>query len=239
MKLVCLHGNSSSSAVFNDLRGAFDDVHTITFPGHSGNFYSNPESDYSLNELRAFAIRHIPQDKPFILIGNSLGGHIALEVAPSLKNCTGLVLFASPPLKRPLNIEEAFMPTEVLGTFLDAHPTFESIKSSIESLCVDNSIVKLLVNDFKKTDPKFREVLAKSIADGELMDEVKILEKLTIPVYVIHGKQDPTPNIGYIRKLKGINKIFEIDNCGHYASLDSPEKFIKIIKEVIQEVHND
>ncbi|SNT31416.1 Pimeloyl-ACP methyl ester carboxylesterase [Ekhidna lutea] len=239
MRLVCLHGNSSSPAVFNDLRDVFEDVHTITFPGHGGDFSSNPESDYSLDELRAFAIRHIPQDEPFLLIGNSLGGHIAIEVTPQLKNCVGLVFFASPPLKRPLNIEEAFMPTDILGIFLEADYTQEVIENAMKEIAVNEKVWPLLLSDFKNTDPKFREILGKSILNGELMDEIKILEKLSVPAYVIHGKQDPTPNIDYIKKLKGINKIFQIDQCGHYASIEAPKKFNDIIKQIIQEVEND
>ena len=134
--MVFLHGNSSSSKVFNETFSSSID-HTLIrmdLPGHGGS-PKNPQS-YAIDTLRTMVIDFIIEKvtEPFLLIGNSLGGHLAIEILPELPQCKGLVIFGTPPLKKPINAEEAFLPCEALNTYFKADYTdfwYENVVNSV------------------------------------------------------------------------------------------------------------
>jgi pimeloyl-ACP methyl ester carboxylesterase len=175
--------------------------------------------------------------EPFLLIGNSLGGHLAIEILPELPQCKGLVIFGTPPLKKPINAEEAFLPCEALNTYFKADYTDDELDETMAVATYGPAGRELLRDDFIQTDPSFRSTFYNgAMVEGSLHDEVAIIASDSRPVYVIQGVQDPTVNVNYIRGLQGITKIFEINKCGHYASLEEPYQFNSILKKVSSEV---
>jgi len=233
--LFFLHGNSSSAAVFDH----FFEHHTnfslqrINLPGHNGHKSHDPENDYSFDGLKSFIGIAFPKNFPFIIIGNSLGGHLAIEVAGDFPNCKGLVIFGTPPLKKPLNPHEAFLSSEALSSFLKADYTDEELEKTFAAVSQFEALRPLLMRDFVNTDPLFRHHFAHSgLQLGQLGDEAKIVEELGIPVHVIHGLQDPSANLAYIKTLPGITKIYEIDKCGHYPSVEQPVEFKRLVESI-------
>ena len=237
--LVFLHGNSSSSKVFNDTFASSID-HTLIrldFPGHGGS-PRDPQT-YDIHSLRSIVIDFIKEKahEPFLLIGNSLGGHLAIEILPELPDCKGLVIFGTPPLKKPINAEEAFLPCEALNTYFKADYSEEELDTTMAVATYGPNGRELLRDDFIQTDPTFRSAFYHgAMVEGHLLDETAIVASDPRPVYVIQGVQDPTVNVNYIRGLKGITKIFEINKCGHYASLEEPYQFNSILKKISSEV---
>jgi len=237
--MVFLHGNSSSSKVFNETFSSSID-HTLIrmdLPGHGGS-PKNPQS-YAIDTLRTMVIDFIIEKvtEPFLLIGNSLGGHLAIEILPELPQCKGLVIFGTPPLKKPINAEEAFLPCEALNTYFKADYTDDELDKTMAVATYGPAGRELLRDDFIQTDPSFRSIFHHgAMVEGSLHDEVAIIASDSRPVYVIQGVQDPTVNVNYIRGLQGITKIFEINKCGHYACLEEPYQFNSILKKVSSEV---
>jgi pimeloyl-ACP methyl ester carboxylesterase len=238
MRITCIHGNSSSGKIFRPIEARFEHCHILELPGHGNNKYSkHPEFDYSVKGLKAFVKDRLPSEDDFIILGHSLGGHLALELAPDLTHCKGLALFGTPPIKSPLNLEEAFLPCEAFNVFLSGDYDEQLLEKSLNQLIYDKSILEILMKDFKETDPQFRpNWIDSAIQRVEISDEALIVENLKIPLYVIHGKQDPIINLDYIKSLKGITKIYEIDECGHYPSIEQPVKFGEIIREIKEEI---
>ncbi len=240
--LVLIHGNSSSPSVFNH----FVENHlqfsiiNICLPGHDGHRSAKPEQDYSFEGLKSCVRSGIPTNVPVIIIGNSLGGHLAIEVAGDFPNCKGVVIFGTPPLKKPLNTEEAFLPSEALGTYFKADYTDEELTSTFSIATRNETVRKTLISDFINTDPLFRQYFAYSgLHLGQLGDEAKMVAELGKPVHVIHGLQDPSANLAYIKTLPGITQVHEIDNCGHYPSVEQPEQFAAIVKEIAEQIFGD
>lgn len=94
--IVCIHGNSSSSKVFYSLLNSEEISQTIIavdLPGHGTavNEKLPKEKLFSFykKELVNF-INRIEDD--IILIGNSLGGHLAVEIAKDISSLKGLVI---------------------------------------------------------------------------------------------------------------------------------------------------
>lgn len=207
-------------------------------PGHGEQSASiNPTVDYTVNGIKRRLIEKYKAVKSLVLLGNSLGGHLAVEVAPNLPNLQALILFGTPPLKKPLNIEEAFLPTDQFSPFFKSQYEEADLRKKLSSVVYNQVFLEQTLKDFIKTDPKFRDVWANSTAvDMELADEVAIIENLNIPIYVIAGKQDPAVNIDYIKSLSSIRNVYEIDECGHYPSLEQPEIFNAIVEEILAEI---
>src|SRR6478736_1348378 len=102
--VVLIHGNSSSSRVFSrQLEGPLGQCFrliAIDLPGHGESDDARNPSAYSLPG-HALAVRAAVDalgidQAPFV--GWSLGGHIALEMAPDLPRARGVVIFGTPPL---------------------------------------------------------------------------------------------------------------------------------------------
>jgi pimeloyl-ACP methyl ester carboxylesterase len=234
--LVFVHGNSSSDKVFEKQAAYFEKRTIITLPGHGDSIPSKePYRDYSIDSMKKTILNQCEALENCVLLGNSLGGHLAIEIAPDLANLKALILFAAPPLKKPLNIESAFKPVEALASYFQSSYDEAVLRKNLSVAMYGNAHSELLIQDFMRTDPIFREVWTKDATiNMALTDEADIIENLSVPVYVIHGKQDPSTNIEYIRSLKGITRIYEIDECGHYPSVEQPEKFNAIVEEILE-----
>ena len=129
--IVCLHGNSSSLIVFHPLfKSKLLDYSIISFdlPGHGDSIekYKN-HSNFSISFFKENLIKCINSiDDDILLVGNSLGGHLAIEISEEIKRLKGLLIFGSPPVKKPINFEEAFLPVAALQTYLTEKPTEEA-----------------------------------------------------------------------------------------------------------------
>jgi len=230
--IVMIHGNSSSSNVFTPIIESNLPYSLVTF-----DFYGHGESShngkYKLSDMKDQVLSVVDNiDDDILLIGNSLGGHIAFEVANEIKNLKGLLTFGTPPVKRPLNMEEAFIITPALNTYFTENPTEEEIESSITTTVLDQKVIPLLKNDFLKTDPKVRSVIATQV--GEFSDELALLTNLDCLKFIIAGEQDPTVNPEYLdqNKKEANYQLLKLANCGHYASLDQPEEFNTLLKNI-------
>ena len=134
--IVFIHGNSSSSFVFDEVLKCKSIPQTkiaVELPGHGINTNLGHEvKDFSIEVYRAKLIDLLSRiDDDVLLVGNSLGGHLVIEVAQEVNRLKGLVIFGTPPLKKPLNLEEAFLPVDALQTFFTENPTDTEIESAI------------------------------------------------------------------------------------------------------------
>ena len=119
--LFCIHGNSSSSKVFEDLKqnqNSKYDVFLIDLLGHGTNQEKQNMSDFSLKSQKEYLLKQLKYHKGnVILVGHSLGGHLAIEIAEKIDNLKGLIIIGTPPVKKPMNLEEAFLPIQEIQTF--------------------------------------------------------------------------------------------------------------------------
>ena len=104
---VLIHGNSSSSRVFSrQLDGPLGErfrLVAVDLPGHGASDDARDPSAYSLpGHARAVrAVVDALQLGGAVFVGWSLGGHVALEMAPELTDARGFMIFGTPPLAFP------------------------------------------------------------------------------------------------------------------------------------------
>ena len=131
-----------------------------------------------------------------MLVGHSLGGHIALEVSEISSEIKGIVIFGTPPLGIPPAINEAFLDMRLKPSLL--------VKEGVE-------IPQLFIDDFNNTDPNARKFLMRNTAKNRFKDEIHIVSNLKIPLAIIHGAQDKSISLDYIKKYK----------CPHFGKMKS------------------
>lgn len=242
--IVCIHGNSSSSKVFKNLlktEKINQTIIAVDLPGQGASIeeYKNHQ-DFSMAFFKRKLLDFISTiDGDILLIGNSLGGHLALEISPEVDNLKGLVIFGTPPVKKPLNFEEAFIPVEALQTFFTENPSEQQIKDAAKVVVADSNDIQTIVEDFVRTNPKVRKCVAEDIMNENIPNEYEIYKSLTVPKFIIAGDKDPSVNLEYLKTLNESSQqsnLIELTNCGHYPSLEKPEQFIDILKNIVNKV---
>jgi len=239
--IVLLHGNSSSSKIYDCLFESNIDYSLVAYdlPGH-GN--SENILSYSFKILTKLLKDQIAlENEPLLIVGTSLGGHLAIEILPDIEDAKGIIIMGTPPVKKPLNVEKAFIQSDSLLTFFDPSPSDEAVNSALNSLIGKKKIPEYIFKDFKETDPKVRADLAVELTQGEnLSDQHYIFSTDRRKKFIIHGCKDKIVNRSYLLDLikDAMDKpvMIEIDNCGHIPSLYQPDIFISKLKEIASDV---
>ncbi|MCF6180670.1 alpha/beta hydrolase [Lutibacter sp.] len=179
--------------------------------------------------LKEFMI-HKKIDKA-ILLGNSLGGHIALYFAKlNLKNVTGLVLAGSSGLYE-----------KSLGDTYPKRGNYEYIKTKTQEVFYNPEVATKEVVDevFASVNDRSRVIKTLAIAKSAIRHNMaKDLPKMNVPACIIWGKQDhvtpPEVAVDFERLLPDAN-LYWIDKCGHATMMEHPDEFNKILESWLTE----
>lgn len=168
-----------------------------------------------------------------LLLGNSLGGHIALEYARAFPdNLAGLVLTGSSGLFEndfgstcPKRRDREYIKKRAALTFYDD--------------IVDDTIIDEILAVTQSPDklPKLLAI-ARSTHSYNMEDE---LQHILAPVLLIWGKNDiiTPPEVALLFKKKLPNASLKwIDRCGHAPMLERPYEFSQYLKEFVIELEN-
>ncbi len=235
--LVFVHGNSQNLHFWDNQLNSpfFNGFHCIALdlPGH-GN--SPKLENYQIPNLMTVLSNTINQFGQIVLIGHSLGGHIILQSLSKIKNCIGLVLIGTPPLKKPLNMNEAFSPDERMALLFKQQLSKKEREALLEFVgCNPNS--SLAQDALEMTDAKFRSDISNSVAAGELVDELDVLKSIDFPVALVVGENDLLTNKDYVNTI-GFPSLWKeqvqyIPGTGHTPQLKKPEVFNKLLSDFI------
>ena len=166
-----------------------------------------------------------------ILLGNSLGGHIALYFTKlNLKNVTGLILTGSSGLYE-----------KSMGNSYPKRGDYEYIKNKTEEVFYDSKIAtKEIVDDvFASVNDRHKVIRTLAIAKSAIRHNMaKDLPEMNTPACIIWGKNDnvtpPEVAIDFEKLLPDAN-LFWIDKCGHTPMMEHPEEFNKILENWLKE----
>lgn len=163
--------------------------------------------------------------KDVILLGNSLGGHIALltlKLYP--ENISSLVITGSSGL-----YENAMG-----GTYPRRHD-YNYIKKKAEDVFYDSkTATKEVVDDvFETLNDRGKLIRTIAIAKSAIRHNIsKDLPNMTLPVCIIWGKQDTVTPPEVARDFNDLlpnSDLFWIDKCGHAAMMEHPDLFNEIL----------
>lgn len=237
--IIFLHGNSLSSLTFQKQFEKIDlPLIAIDLPGHGcSSFAKNNESTYSIpgyTEIIIDIIKHL-KIKKFILVGHSLGGHIAINVASKLSHAVGLLIFGTPPLASVQSIESAFLPNPSFPLLLQNSLSLVEATQLAKDMLFQQEHVEVLKNDILTTDPSARSSFGAFIAKGIIVNEVEIIKTRHFPTAIIHGERDSFINKEYIDGVGFSNlwekKIHQISDSGHCSQIEQSNVFDTLLTD--------
>jgi pimeloyl-ACP methyl ester carboxylesterase len=160
-------------------------------------------------------------DQPIVLVGNSLGGLLAIDYTLRYpERVCGLVLAGSAGLHE-RSLTDGNKPKA----------TREFVRSVIGGIFYDQALVTdELVEDWYETmqDRNYtRFILRMSRATRDRNVE-KELDRITTPTLIVWGKQDqitpPEVGIQFKSKIRDSELVF-LDRCAHVPNVEQPELF--------------
>ena len=223
--IILLHGLMGALSNFESTIDFFSKKYKVVAPELP--IYALPLLSSTVKSLTNWLARFISY-KGFdqvILLGNSLGGHIGLlytKLHP--KKVKALILTGSSGLYE-----------SAMGDSYPKRGSYEFIEKKCQDVFYDpKTATKELVDEvFAIVNDRTKVIKTLAIAKSAIRHNMaKDLPKMTLPVCLIWGKNDPvTPP----RVAEEFNELFPnatlywIDKCGHAPMMEHPEEFNKTL----------
>ena len=169
--------------------------------------------------------------KDFVIVGNSLGGHVGLIYAKLFPNLLkGLVLTGSSGLYEnsmgdsyPKREDYNFIRKKTEGVFYDPKvATKEIVDEIFETVNDRKKLIKILA-------------MAKSAIRHNMSND---LPNILAETAIIWGENDsvtPPDVADEFKKLLPNSQLFWIENCGHAPMMEHPEKFNSVMNSWLKE----
>lgn len=240
--LVLIHGLSASHDIWDHVIDEFADrYHVIApdLPGHGES--AKPDAPYTI-DFYAGIVRSLARElgvSEAIVVGSSLGGKIALELACWYPRFVRALVLAAPAAEyarglRPFGKAiQALSRPAVMRVALDR---------ALEQTFYDRALVghivrrKLLGDRLAAPDfSDFARAVARSVG-GVLSCEAQPLHKITQPVLAIWGRQDrivPMHRSAQLARSLPHAQLRVVDRCGHIAMLEQPGEFNRHMAEFL------
>ncbi|HEY4067212.1 MAG TPA: alpha/beta hydrolase [Burkholderiaceae bacterium] len=245
--LVLVHGNSASARAFdrqlNGPLGRALRVVAIDLPGHGqSEDAADPQAVYSLPGFASVLeqLAGALELRRAVFAGWSLGGHIVLEAAPRLREAAGFCIFGTPPLAWPPAMDQAFLPDPSAPILFQEHYTEDEVRLRAEGMVAPGAPVPAwLPEDIRRSDGRFRAMLAASLGSVGLGDEVVITRELRQPLAVLHGAHDRVVNAGYIAALTlptlWRGALQTLPQAGHMPQWEDSASFDALLQAFVED----
>ena len=222
--VVLIHGLGGSSDWWRYTVPALERTHTVSAVdligfGRNRFFFKKSSLPSSFGEIAALLARWIETsfDRPVHLVGNSMGGHIAIHVAAlrsDLMRSLTLVSSSGVPfeLKPGIHIENIVIPRGML------------------------SFARVLVRDAFRSGPT-----AITLAFARLFrdDARPLMRRLKMPVLLLWGEHDPLVPSQYAERIRQEiphAKLVVVPHAGHVSMWENPEFFNRELLRFIDAV---
>ena len=221
MPIILLHGLMGGLSNFGEVIKFFKEKgYRIVMP--SLPIYDAPITNCSVKSLAEYLNKFISFKKlnDYVIIGNSLGGHIGLYYTKLFNKAKGLVLTGSSGLYE-----------SAMGSGYTKRGDYNVIRKKVEEVFFDPKVAtKSLVDEIYETVNNRNKLIrilayAKSAIRHNMS---KDLPKIKTPTCLIWGKNDivTPPNVAEeFHKLLPNSDLFWIDKCGHAAMMEHPIEF--------------
>jgi len=231
--IVLLHGLMGALSNWEYVVRQFKDNYRVIIPMMP--VYEMPILTTGVKSLSKFLKKFVVHLalKDFILVGNSLGGHVGLMyVSSNQTNVKSLVLAGSSGL-----YENSF------GGSFPKRGSYDYIKEKVEFTFYDplTATPELVDDVFATVNNRERVIRILAMAKSAIRHNMaKDLPKIKIPVCIIWGKQDKVtpPDVAeQFNQLLPNSELHWIDKCGHAPMMEQPEAFNVVLKEYLDKLN--
>ena len=236
LPIVFVHGSGFSKDVFKlqfesrQLSGHH--LFAIDLPGHGDSADANdPSAVYSYAGLASVVtdfIERLNIDR-CLLVGWSLGGHVAYDMLDTVPQVAGVMAFGAPPaVGGPLGIIRSLHISKNLLLISKAKFT-RADAERFERVCLDGHFAGEFVETLCRTDEKMRPCLSRSVMASTGQGQKKRVESARTPICLLQGRHDPVSRTGYMQAFPGQNlfagRCIIFDESGHAPFVDAADKF--------------
>ncbi|MCS6795228.1 MAG: alpha/beta hydrolase [Raineya sp.] len=228
--LLLLHGLFGALSNWKDVVAEFHKDYRVIIPMMP--IYDLPLSNTGIEGLTDFIERFVneKQLKDITLLGNSLGGHIALTY--TLRNPSNV--------KRLVLTGSSGLFENSMGGSYPKRGNYEYIKERVEYTFYDPKTATedlvLEVFDIVRSIPKCMKIvaIAKSAQRHNMAKDIPAIQVPTLLVWGLNDTITP-PLVAYeFDTLMPNTELRFIDKCGHAPMMEHPEKFNKILRSFLQ-----
>ena len=223
--IIVLHGLMGNLSNFNEVTRFFKERNfKVIMPVLP--IYELPLLKTSVKELAKFLDNFIihKKIKDFVLMGNSLGGHIGLYYTKMFNKAKGMVLTGSSGLYE-----------KGMGSGYTKRGDYDVIKKKVEEVFYSPEVAsKELVDEvFETVNDRSKLIKILAMAKSAIRHNMAAdLPKMKLPTCIIWGKNDnvtPPDVADQFHKLLPNSNLFWINKCGHAPMMEHPSKFNKIL----------
>lgn len=239
--ILFIHGNSACKEVFSrqfdsDLRASFRLI-AFDLPGHGeSDDATDPERTYSFEgyaDIAAQVMAHRAVSQP-IIVGWSLGGHVAIDMLRREPRLRGIVLTGTPPVGA-ADIEQGFLPHPHMALTSKADFSADDVQAyAAEST---GTIEAFLTAAVRRTDGRAREWMIRNALRPGGPNQRTLVERTDVPTAVITGANEPFVNNAYLDTVAWGNlweaRVHRIEGAGHAPFRERPDAFNALLHRFV------
>jgi pimeloyl-ACP methyl ester carboxylesterase len=234
--LLCHGGSCSRRAFTHQFRGLLAEqfrIIALDLPGHGDSERAaEPDTTYTLAGYAGAVVEVVRalEIDTAILVGWSLGAHVLFHASTRLPDSRGLVAVGAAPVGKPPAFDRMYARDPALGVAYRAHSTEDETRALVARFFRPGfAIPEFAYEDFRRTDPRTRTVLASSIARLEFEDEFALLESSPAPVAFICGEHEQIVDLRYFSEVPEAKSwrgsLHVVAHAGHAPHFEAPEDF--------------
>jgi len=248
--ILFIHGNSANQSVFSrQLESRIAErCRLIAFdlPGHGkSDNAKNPHGDYTIGSY-AHLVSELADTlhlEPLVLVGWSLGGHVAIEAAAQGLTVAGIVLSGTPPVGPGVeHIGKAFKASEKMA--LTGKPNFDEqdvADYARAAMGGAGNVTKDLLQAVARTDGIARQIMLENWSSPDTgHDQRRFVEEWKNPIAVLQGEQDALISGEYLQALdwKNLwrNQIQWFEGAGHAPFWQNAVQFNKLLEQFLKDI---
>ena len=246
--VLLLHGNSAGKEVFasqmNFLAEAGYRAVAVDLPGHGeSSDAAVPQRDYTITGYASVLHEAIAQLDlaGAVVIGWSLGGHIAIEMAGRGYPLSGLVLSGTPPCGPGLaEFAEIFLPIPEMAFTGKAQMSEDELRAFVGAGFKRlTPVPEVYLALGRRCDGRARAMMMEAAVAGvEGCHQRTVICGWEKPIAVLQGAEEPFFSNAGLAGLGWRNlwrdKIFEIEGAAHAPFVEQPEAYNELLGAFLQ-----
>jgi len=244
--VLFIHGNSSCKEIFaRQLASPLFARHRLIafdLPGHGMSSNApDPERTYSIHGFAdaAIALLGALRIDRAIIVGWSLGGHVALELMARWPGCSGAWITGTPPAGAN-DLADAFLQSEHMQlTFKEGFSDEEARTFAQDTVGARVSLEPWMVEACRRADGRFRPLMLQSATAGRDLDGREIAATSPLPLAVVSGEKEPFVNNAFLTSLTYRNlwdgKVHILAGLEHMPFWEAPERINPLLARFLAE----